>query len=63
MMKFPWTRRQDEAKEETAKARHQYEWAVAQRTTVSDLVSRVIFQGDQNRIVENLNNVIRGGHK
>lgn len=62
-MKFPWTRRNDAAKAETQRAKTDYEWAVSQRTTVSELVSRVIFQGDQNRIVENLNNVIRGGHK
>lgn len=62
-MKFPWTKRNDAAKSVTEQAQHQYEWAVQQRTTVSDLVQRVIYQGEQNRIVENITNVTRGGHR
>lgn len=53
----------DDAKAETAKAQNEYEWAVQNRTSVSALVRKLIIIHDQNNIVENLNNVIRGGHK
>lgn len=63
-MRFPWTKRNEAAKAQTVQAQHEYEWAVAQRTTVSDLVQRVVFQGEQNRVVENLiTGVTRGGRR
>lgn len=62
-MRWPWTKRMDEAKAQTAKAEHEYEWAVQQRTTVSTLVRKLRVIGERNNIVENLNTVIRGGHR
>lgn len=63
-MKFPWTKRNDDAIAETEKAKTDYEWAVQQRTTVSDLVDRVVQHGEQNQIIENLiNGVTRGGRR
>lgn len=62
-MRFPWTKRHDEARADTAQAQHQYEWAVANRSTVSSLVSRLMYHGQENQIIEKINMVIRGGHK
>lgn len=62
-MRWPWSKRLDAAKAETVKAANEYEWAVQQRTTVSTLVRKLIVIGERNNIVENLNTVIRGGHR
>lgn len=62
-MRFPWTKRNDQAKAETVQAQHEYEWAVQQRTTVSSLVDRVKYQGERNQVIENLTSVLRGGRK
>lgn len=62
-MRFPWQRRMDDAKAQTKKAQHEYEWTVQNRSTVSTLVHRVIHQGKQNHLVEHLHFVVRGGHR
>lgn len=51
------------AKAETERAETEYRWTVQQRTTVQDVVKRVLDHGERNNIVENVNIVIRGGHK
>lgn len=62
-MRLPWQKRQDQAKVETERAQNQYEWAVQNRTTVSGLVSRLVYHGEQNAIIEKLNMIARGGHR
>lgn len=62
-MKFPWQKRNDQAQAETERAKTDYEWAVANRTTVSSIVGRLTYHGDRNEIVERLNSIITGGHK
>lgn len=63
MVRFPWQKRLDDAKDQTVKAETEYEWAVQNRTTVSSIVGRLTYHGDRNEVVERLNTVIRGGHK
>lgn len=64
MVRFPWQKRMDDAKAQTAKAETEYEWAVQNRTSVSSMVERLRVHGEQNRVVENLiTGVIRGGRR
>lgn len=59
-MRFPWTRRVDEAKRQTEQAKTDYERAVQNRTTVSTMVSRLIYHGEHNGIVEMIHKVANG---
>lgn len=61
--RFPWQRRMDEAKAETQKAQTEYEWAVQERTTVQEVVKKLVTHGAENGFIEKLNLVARGGHK
>lgn len=61
--RFPWQRRMDDAKAETAKAKNEYEWAVQNRTTVQNVVKRLVTHGAENGLIEKLNLVVRGGHQ
>lgn len=62
-MRWPWQKRHDEARADTVQAQNQYEWAVANRSTVSALVNRLVYHGEQNEIIEKLNSIVKGGHK
>lgn len=62
-MRFPWQKRFDAAQAETQKARTEYEWAVQNRTTVRDVVAKLVTHGSENGLIEKLNLVARGGHK
>lgn len=59
-MKWPWTKRLDAAKDQTAKAAHEYEWAVQERTTVQDVVKKLITHGTENGLIEKLNLAVKG---
>lgn len=58
-MRFPWQRAK-QAKAEAERARTQYEWAVQNRTTVSDLVSRLLNHAETNGIIEAIHKVAKG---
>lgn len=62
-MRFPWTKRQNRAKTQTEQAKNEYEWAVQNRSTVSSLVERLVFHGQENAIIEKLTQITRGGHR
>lgn len=62
-MRWPWQKRQQEAKADTEQAQKQYEWAVQNRSTVNSLVHRLVYHGEQNEIIEKINSIVRGGHK
>lgn len=59
-MRFPWQKRADAAKAEAEKAEREYEWAVQNRTTVSGIVSRLLYHGETNGIVEAIHRVAKG---
>lgn len=61
-MKFPWTKRTDAAKAQTEQAKTEYEWAVQNRTTVQSLVTKLVYHGERNGIVEMIHMVAKG-HK
>jgi hypothetical protein len=58
-MKWPWVRHA-EAQAEAAKAKTEYEWAVQNRTTVSAVLARLTYHGNQNGFVEKIQRVARG---
>lgn len=60
--RFPWDRRMDEARANTEKAQNEYEWAVQQRTTVQDVIKKIVTHGTDNGLIEKLNLAVRG-HK
>lgn len=62
-MRLPWQKRHDAAIAETEQAKNEYEWAVQNRSTVSALVNRLVYHGQQNAVIERLNMVARGGRR
>lgn len=59
-MRFPWQKRNDAAQAETDRAKTDYEWVVQNRVTVSNLVTRLLYHGEVNGIVEAIHRVAKG---